>query len=96
MGQFTSRYVQTNQFGGVEVNTSMSEDRIVPVLDFELGLAWLSPGQHLRISGGYLVSAWFNAVTTPGWIHAVQRTDFHSGSDTITFDGLTARAELRF
>ncbi len=68
----------------------------MPILDFELGLAWLSAGQCVRISGGYMVAAWFNSVTTPGWIQSVQSGTFNPGGDTITFDGLTARAELKF
>jgi hypothetical protein len=96
VGRFDSTYQQVNQFNGVEANTSLKQDRIVPILDFELGLAWLSPREHVRISGGYLVSAWFNSVTTPAWIDAVQSGNYQPGSDTITFDGLTARAEVRF
>jgi hypothetical protein len=96
VGKFSSTYQQSNQFNGLEVNTSADINRIVPILDFELGLAWLSPGQLVRISGGYMVAAWFNSVTTPSWIQSVQQSSFHPGSDTITFDGLTARAELKF
>jgi hypothetical protein len=96
VGKFNSTYQQVNQFGGTEVNTSLKQDRIVPILDFELGLAWLSPRERVRISGGYLVSAWFNMITTPGWISAVQNGSFQPGSDTLTFDGLTARGEVRF
>jgi hypothetical protein len=96
VGQFDATYQQTNQFNGQEVNTGVNINRIVPILDFELGLAWLSPGQLVRISGGYMVAAWFNSVTTPGWIQSVQQSSFHPGSDTVTFDGLTARAELKF
>jgi hypothetical protein len=96
VGKFRSTYQQTNQFNGLEANTSLKQDRIVPILDFELGLAWLSPREHVRISGGYLVSAWFNSITTPGWISSVQDGSYQPGSNTITFDGLTARAEVRF
>ena len=96
VGKFSSSYEQTNQFNGVEANTSLTVNRIVPILDFELGLAWLSPGEHVRISAGYLVAAWFNTITNPAWIQSVQQTNFSPGSNTVTFDGLTARAEVRF
>ncbi len=96
IGSFKSSYTQYNQFNGYEVNTTANYDRIVPVLDFELGLAWVSPKQHFRVSGGYLVSAWFNTVTTESWINSVQTTSFNPGSNAMTFDGLTARAEVRF
>jgi hypothetical protein len=96
VGRFQSNYTQTNEFGGVEVNTSLKSDRVVPILDLELGLAWLSPGQRIRISGGYMVAAWFNSITTSSWIDSVNNLSFQPGSDTLTFDGLTARAEVRF
>ena len=96
VGKFDASYTQTNQFNGVEATASLSEDRIVPVLDLELGIAWLGPKGHLRLSAGYMVSAWFNAVTTPDWIASVQDRSFSPGSDTLTFDGLTARAQLAF
>jgi hypothetical protein len=96
VGNFKTTYDQENQFGGTQALTSLKQDRIVPILDFELGLAWIGPREHVRISGGYLVSAWFNTITTRGWINSVQDGNFQPGSDTITFDGLTARAEVRF
>lgn len=95
-GQFTSTYVQQNQFNGVEVNTGFSDDRIVPVVDLEAGLAWVSPRNHFRISGGYMVSAWYNTVTTPAFIQGVQQQDFTSVKDRMTFDGLVARAEFQY
>jgi hypothetical protein len=71
-------YTQVNQFNGVEADTSLNVDRIVPVLDLEAGLAWLGPGGHLRLSAGYLVGAWFNTLTTPDWVQAVQASNFNA------------------
>jgi len=96
VGEFRTTYLQQNEFGGTEANTSLSNDRIVPLLDLELGLAWLSRGQRFRLSGGYMVSAWFNSITSSAWISSVQNQTFDPGSETITFDGLVARAEVRF
>ncbi len=96
VGQFDASYTQANQFNGVEASTAISEDRIVPVVDLELGLAWLSPGGHLRLSAGYMISAWFNSVTMPVWIDAVQDRSFSPSDEVLTFDGLTARAQLAF
>lgn len=95
-GQFKNTYVQSNQFGGTEVNTSFTSNRIVPILDLELGLAWVSAQERVRLSAGYMVSAWFNSITSRGWIDAVQARTYNPGSETITFDGATARAEIRF
>ncbi len=96
VGSWRTSYFQQNQFAGTQANASLKQDRIVPLLDLELGLAWLSRGQRVRISGGYLVSAWFNSINTPGWITSVQNSTYNPGAQTVTFDGLVARAEVRF
>ncbi len=96
VGRWRTSYVQQNQFAGTQANASLTQDRIVPLLDLELGLAWLSRGQRVRISGGYLVSAWFNSINTPGWISSVQNSTYNPGAQTVTFDGLVARGEVRF
>jgi hypothetical protein len=43
-GQFRSSYLQTNEFNGVEVTTSIKDARIVPLLDLEIGVSWISEG----------------------------------------------------
>lgn len=105
VGKFQSSYTQTNQFNGTEVSTSSTDNRIVPVLDLELGLSWVSPRSFVRLYGGYLISAWFNSVTTPGWIQSVHDASYFAGPaflpattnlTTLTFDGLVARAEVAF
>lgn len=95
-GRARATYAQTNQFNGVEATTSFQDYRIVPVTDLEAGVAWTSPRGMFRFSSGYLVSAWFNSLTTPDWIDAVQALNFNGPSGTITFDGLVARGEVRF
>jgi hypothetical protein len=66
------------------------------VVELEAGLMWISSQGRLRISGGYLVSAWFNTISTPEWITAAHDLAFNGLDDRITFDGLTARAEVRW
>jgi len=95
-GQFRSSYVQTNEFNGVEVTTSIKDARIVPLLDLELGVSWISPKAGLRLYGGYMLNSWFNSVSTPAWIGSVQNSTFLPGSRSITFDGLVARAQISF
>lgn len=95
-GSFRTSYEQQNQFNGLEVTTGLREDRIVPVMDLELGVAWVGPRGHWRFAAGYMISAWYNTITTPVWIHGVQQTDFTSLEDHLTFDGLVARIESRF
>ncbi|HEX6963979.1 MAG TPA: Lpg1974 family pore-forming outer membrane protein, partial [Lacipirellula sp.] len=69
------------------------DDRVMTVFDYELGLAWTGPRRRWRFSAGYLQSHWFNAATPNEFIPAVQSSDYHDVSETITFDGLTARVE---
>jgi len=95
-GRFLARYDQRNATGELVVNTGWKGGRIVTMLDLELGAGWTSPNGLWRFSAGYMISAWFNTVTTPGFIQAVQQNSFAALDDTLTFEGLAARAELRF
>ena len=74
----------------------LKDDRFVTVLDYELGLAWTSCNRCWRVTGGYLASHWFNAITTPVFIDAVQADNYVDIGDTLSFDGLTVRVERRF
>jgi hypothetical protein len=96
VGEFDANFRQNNTFNGLEAFSSWSSGRIVPVLDLELGLGWTGPGRHLRISGGYLVSAWWNVVTLDDYIEATHVLEYRDLSGVMTFDGLVARAEWLF
>jgi hypothetical protein len=87
---------QVNNRANPQVFTSGKYDRLSPILDMEVGVQWLSPQQRLRFSAGYLTSIWFNVITARDYINGVQNNVFDDYSDTITFDGLTARAEVRW
>src|SRR4029077_6151099 len=96
-GQFNSRYTQ------FDVTTTTTEafshwvdSRVMPILDYEAGIQWVSCNGCCRLGAGYLNSFWFNAVDSAEWIQAVQRGDFTKASQTIAFTGLTAHAEIRF
>jgi hypothetical protein len=87
-------YEQRNAFvAGRVAHFDQDLDRIIPVLDLELGVA-ADVCRNTVIKVGYLYSIWFNVVTTPEFIDAVQgmNTD-GSVSDTLTFDGLFVRFE---
>ena len=96
VGEFSADYTQVNSFNGTEAFTRWSAGRIVPALDLELGFGWVAPRRRLRVSGGYLVSTWFNVVKTDEFIDAAQTHNFDNLSDILTFDGLVARAEWEF
>lgn len=100
VGGFTAEYAQ-NTNNAFRVNTAWEVDRIVPIFDLELGVAWTSRCERFRFGAGYLVSAWTNVVKTDDWIKAVQANNFVNQAavelgDTITFDGFVGHAEIRF
>ena len=73
-----------------------ADDRIVPMLDYELGIAWLGPQGHLRVAIGYMATYWFNIVSTPTFVDAVQADNYVNVSDTIAFDGAVGHVEWRW
>lgn len=95
-GRFRNHYFQGDSFDPEVVNVVWESGRFVPILDLECGVGWTSCDGCLRLSAGYLVSSWFNAVATRDVIDSVQRNDYRNLSETITFDGLQARFEYRF
>jgi hypothetical protein len=72
------------------------DDRVISILDLELGLGWTSEGGGLRLKAGYMFSGWYNTPTTDAFIHSVQAGQAGKLNDTLTFDGLNARLELLF
>jgi hypothetical protein len=99
-GHFSGSYSQHNIFAGNQASTQISEDRLVPQLEFELGVGWVSPKGRVRVSAGYYVGTWFNTITIPGLIQGVQNNNFTTNSnnfrDTLTFDGLVGHVEFRY
>ncbi len=95
-GEFSGTYAQSDAFAGNVVTAGWTDDRIVSILDAEIGVGYDCCNGCLRFSAGYLVSAWSNVVTTDDFIGSVQINDSSDVSDTLTFDGLTSRVEYRF
>ena len=96
-GEFGANYRMLNSSTAVELAlASWSDDRIVPMFDYEIGIGWRGAKDHLSFSVGYLSSYWFNAITTPVFVDAVQANNYVNVSDTLAFDGLNARAEWRW
>lgn len=89
-----ARFQQVNVLDGEVVHYSQDLDRIIPVLDLELGIA-VDLTRHLSLRTGYVYSMWFNVITVPDWVAAVQAGDITgSVEDTVTFDGVFARLEF--
>ncbi|NQT36986.1 MAG: hypothetical protein HQ581_05830, partial [Planctomycetes bacterium] len=95
-GNFRGRYVQSDNFRGTVANTGWSEDGVISILDLELGVGWTSRGGCVRLTTGYLFSGWFNALATDEFIQGVQTNNSVAVGDTLTFDGLSIRTEIRF
>ncbi|GAB4154768.1 MAG: hypothetical protein Tsb009_31490 [Planctomycetaceae bacterium] len=96
LGEFKAKYLQSNVFAGTQAATGYEDDRIVTQLEFESGIGWRSRCGRVRISAGYYIAAWFNSITTPTWMEAIQQNDFSDMSETLTFDGYTIRVEFRW
>jgi hypothetical protein len=91
-----ARFRSFDVFDGKEVDFNEDLDRLVPILDLEVGLGF-NVSCHTTIKIGYIYSIWWNVVTNPSFIHDVQHNDFSGNNgDTLTFDGVFARLEFNF
>ncbi len=95
-GDFQASYTQTDATDTVVANTSWKAGRVVTMADLELGAGWVSCNGCFRLTGGYTFSKWFNTVMVDEYISAVQNNNYVGLGDQMTFDGLVARAEVRF
>ena len=96
-GTARCNFTQTSgNIGGPPVDTGYRADRVVPIIDAELGTGVSLLNDRLRITAGYSFSGWFNVVRTDQFIKAVQGNDFTGMHDTLTFDGFVGRVELDF
>jgi hypothetical protein len=99
-GKFSGQAVQNNIFAGQQGQTAVNENRVVPILELELGFGWMSANGRVRVSGGYYVSSWYNTMTVPTLQAGIQGTNFTTNSnnlrDNIVFDGLVGRLEIRY
>ena len=96
-GRASASYSQFNTLTGAQQAFSRWTDvRPVPILEYELGLNWISRCGNWRISSGYYTAFWFNAVTTGQYVQAVQTSNFVNLGQTVSFNGLVTRLEYCF
>ncbi|MDZ4657632.1 MAG: Lpg1974 family pore-forming outer membrane protein [Bythopirellula sp.] len=96
-GRFHANYEMVNQTTDIDLAlANWSDDRIVTNLEYEAGLAWMSCCCHWRVTGGYTVAHWFNAVTTDSFINAVKANDYEDVNGPLAFSGLVTRVEYRW
>ncbi len=100
VGRFQGSYQESNVFTGLIGSTAIGENRIVPVLELEIGAGWQSRNGRIRVSGGYYVGNWFNVMTIPTLATGIQRNDFTTNGnnlrDSLIFDGFVGHVEFRF
>jgi hypothetical protein len=93
-GAFHSDFSQINETASsAQAITHWNDDRVLPILEFEVGFRWTSANGRWRSSTGYYAAFWFNTVSTPQFVQAVQTTDFVNLGQTVTFDGIVSRLE---
>jgi hypothetical protein len=99
-GQYKANAEQRNVFTGLIGQTGITANRVVPILELEVGAGWQSHNGAIRVSGGYYVGAWFNTVTMTSLANSISGTNFTTNSDNfrdnMTFDGFVLRFELRY
>jgi hypothetical protein len=100
-GSFRAHYISvSNVQDPLVVDTTWRATNLVSMLDLELGFGWASANNNLRLKAGYMFSGWYNVVKPSNYIRSVQANDDHplEGADNnfLGFDGLVARAEVRF
>ncbi|HEV3340404.1 MAG TPA: Lpg1974 family pore-forming outer membrane protein [Pirellulales bacterium] len=93
VGNFRSSYMQANSLSGVQGFNNWQNFRTVPILEYELGVGWVSPNNRWQFAAGYYYAAWFNCVTNSNAIQAVQTSNFVNVGQAITFDGLVLRGQ---
>lgn len=93
-GNFGADYLQSNTFALTQATTAFSDDRVVSILEYELGIGWISCNGCVRVKAGYYMAAWYNTLTTGKWVDAVQGNNYVDQHDTVTFDGLVTRLEF--
>ena len=85
-GRFRGEYFQGSTADPVVVATDWEAGRIVPILDFELGVRF--DHKQWNFGAGYLISTWFNTPDTSEWINTVQTGNYTDVDGTLSFDGL--------
>ncbi len=73
-----------------------TDDRVVPTLEYEIGLNWTSCCGRMKASLGYTGMHFMNVATTPTFVDAVQANNYTDFGDTLSLEGLVTRFEVRY
>jgi hypothetical protein len=96
-GRFNTSYNQLDlTTDSVQAASNWEDERVVPILEYEVGINWTNYNGCWRASFGYYNAFWFNTIATPEYVQAVQNADFVDLGETLAFDGLVTRLEFRY
>jgi hypothetical protein len=95
-GTFRCNHTEASGLNGTWVDTTSPIDRVVPMVDAELGAGLSFWNDKLRLTAGYSFSGWFNTVLAGDYISATQSNNYTGMNNTLTFDGFVSRVELQF
>lgn len=100
VGQFRGSAEQRNVFVGLVGDTSVTANRLVPVLEMEIGAGWQTSCGRLRASAGYYVGSWHNTMTITSLHGGIGNKNFTTNGnnfrDSMVFDGVVLKFEFRF
>lgn len=96
LGDYTNTYVQDNVFQGTLAAANFKTGHLTTNTELEVGGHWNLMNDHVRVSGGYVVSSFQNSVSTNSLLNAVRTNNFTNATDTVVFDGFVVRLEVRF
>jgi hypothetical protein len=99
-GTFRADFSEFNNATAFVADSAWRSNRAITMLDFEVGAGFTSEDGAIRVTGGWMVSGWYNTVKPAKYIRAVQQNDYTildaPMENVLAFDGLVFRVEWRF
>ncbi|TWT41622.1 Lpg1974 family pore-forming outer membrane protein [Botrimarina hoheduenensis] len=96
-GRVNADYTMVNSTTDVLLAEARWQDnRVISQVEYEIGVRLKTTNDRMRVSAGYQFQHWGNVVTTSDWVDAVRADNYTDLGDTMSFDGLVARVELRY
>jgi hypothetical protein len=94
-GRFRTHLIEINDGGAVvDANVSDRFEKLVPVAELGLGVAWEYRCFQVRL--GYEMSNWFNMVDSPDFVDDVHQAKAVRRTSDLSLDGLLLQVGLNF
>lgn len=95
VGNYEVRLLEANNTGATVItNLAESYQKVIPVLELGLGVAW--QWRCMRVSAGYEVTNWFGLVDLPDIVDDVHQGKYSRRVSDLSLDGLVIKAELNY